>query len=101
MPGIGACEMNLRSALLLAAAVVVTALTGCGESTTTGTTTSATDPTQPGPYGVGVKRITFTKPSVTMPDQQRVLLTEIWYPGPPGNGPTDQHPGGKVDAPFA
>ena len=58
-------------------------------------------PTQAGPYGVGVKRITFTKASVTQPDQQRVLLTEIWYPGPSGNGPTDQHPGGKVDAPLA
>lgn len=59
------------------------------------------NPTQPGPYGVGVKRPTFTKPSVTMPEQQRVLLTEIWYPGPPDNGPTDEHPGGKVDAPLA
>jgi len=58
-------------------------------------------PTQAGPYSVGIKRITFTKPSVTMPDRQRALLTEIWYPATAGTGPTDQHPGGKLDAPLA
>jgi len=58
-------------------------------------------PTQPGPYGVGVQRITFTKQSVTVPGQPRVLLTDIWYPGPPGTGPTAGHPGGKLNAPLA
>jgi predicted dienelactone hydrolase len=58
-------------------------------------------PTQPGPYGVGVQRMSFTKQSVTMPEQQRVLLTEIWYPGPPGTGPTGHSPGGLMNAPFA
>lgn len=58
-------------------------------------------PTQPGPYGVGVQRITFTKESVTVRGQQRILLTDIWYPGPPGSGPTAGHPGGKLNAPLA
>ncbi len=58
-------------------------------------------PTQAGPYGVGIKEITFTKTSVTMPGQQRALVTDIWYPGPPGTGPLPGHPGGKRDAPLA
>ncbi len=58
-------------------------------------------PTQPGPYGVGVQRIPFSKPSVTMPDKTRVLLTDIWYPGPPGTGPTGGPLGATLNAPLA
>ena len=58
-------------------------------------------PTQPGPYGVGLRRITFTKRSETMPEQNRPLLTDIWYPAPPGAGPIDRRPGGKSNAPLA
>ncbi|MBI3786208.1 MAG: hypothetical protein HY270_22705 [Deltaproteobacteria bacterium] len=37
-------------------------------------------PTEPGPYAVGVRQIAFAKKSETQPDQDRVLLTDIWYP---------------------
>lgn len=58
-------------------------------------------PTQQGPYGVGLRRITFTKPSETVPDQQRVLVTDLWYPAAPGTGSIDRRPGGQSNAPFA
>jgi predicted dienelactone hydrolase len=58
-------------------------------------------PTQPGPYGVGVKRITFAKPSETQPEVTRTLRTTIWYPSEPGTGPTNTRPGGTPDAPLA
>jgi dienelactone hydrolase len=58
-------------------------------------------PTQPGPYGVGFQRLTFTKPSVTKPTEQRVLETDVWYPAPPGTGPISQQPGGVRNAPLA
>jgi len=44
-------------------------------------------PTQPGPFSVGLRRVLFTKHSETMPDQERQLNTDIWYPAnPTGNG---------------
>jgi predicted dienelactone hydrolase len=58
-------------------------------------------PTQPGPYGVGLRRIVFTKASVTNPLEQRVLNTDVWYPAPPGAGPIDRRPGGQSNAPLA
>jgi predicted dienelactone hydrolase len=58
-------------------------------------------PTQPGPFGVGVRQITFTKKSATMPTQDRVLLTDIWYPTTPNAGPLDVDLGGVVNAPWA
>jgi len=58
-------------------------------------------PTQPGPYGVGLRRIAFVKKSVTMPDQDRRLLTDIWYPADPGTGPIDTRVGARVNAPLA
>lgn len=58
-------------------------------------------PTQPGPYGVGLRRMTFTKQSVTKPGETRVLFTDIWYPAAPGAGPIDRRPGGKSNAPLA
>jgi predicted dienelactone hydrolase len=61
----------------------------------------ALDPTRPGPFGVGVRQITFTKPSETQPGEQRVLLTDVWYPTAPGAGPVDGALGGVRDAPLA
>ena len=43
------------------------------------------DLTAPGPYGVGLRRITFTKRSVTT-REPRTLETWIWYPAAPGTG---------------
>lgn len=59
------------------------------------------NPTQPGPYGVGVRRLTFVKESAFNPGEQRTLRTDIWYPGPPGTGPIPQMPGGQGGAPLA
>lgn len=59
------------------------------------------NPTQPGPYGVGVRRVTFVKESAFIPGEQRTLRTDIWYPGPPGSGPIPQMPGGQGNAPLA
>lgn len=58
-------------------------------------------PTQRGPYGIGLRRMIFTKRSETHPDQDRPLLTDIWYPAPPGVWPTDRRPGGSLNAPLA
>jgi predicted dienelactone hydrolase len=60
-----------------------------------------TNPARPGPYGVGLRRITFTKRSVTNPEVERVLNTDVWYPAPPGAGPIDRRPGGQSNAPLA
>jgi predicted dienelactone hydrolase len=59
------------------------------------------DPTQPGPFGVGVRQITFTKPSETRPGEERVLRTDVWYPTAAGATPVDPALGGVVDAPLA
>jgi len=55
----------------------------------------------PGPYGVGVRTVTFTKPSVTHPNVQRSLGTSIWYPADPATASLDTHPGGVPNAPLA
>ena len=57
-------------------------------------------PWVPGPYGVGVRNVTFTKPSVTYPNEQRVLGTFIWYPADPVSASFDKHPHGLSGAPF-
>jgi predicted dienelactone hydrolase len=66
-----------------------------------GSLTGLRNPTEPGPYGVGVRRITFTKESAFFPGQPRALRTDIWYPGPPGTGPINQLPGGTPNVPLA
>lgn len=58
-------------------------------------------PIQPGPYGIGLKRITFTKESVTEPGVQRSLRTYIWYPADPATASFDRRPSGTPDAPRA
>lgn len=55
-------------------------------------------PIQPGPYGIGLKRITFTKESVTQPGVQRSLRTYIWYPADPATASFDRRPSGTPDA---
>ncbi|MDG2307129.1 MAG: hypothetical protein P8R42_21270 [Candidatus Binatia bacterium] len=69
-----------RACLILLFAVTVVA--GCGDSATTGSSSSpggapvaAADPAQPGPYPVGVTRIELYDEA-----RDRVVLTEIWYP---------------------
>lgn len=66
-----------------------------------GTVLGLRSPTQPGPFGVGVQQITFTKASETKPDQPRPLQTVIWYPTTLGAGPIDRKLGGVVNAPLA
>jgi dienelactone hydrolase len=58
-------------------------------------------PTQAGPFGVGLRRMTFVKESVTNPGQQRRLNTDIWYPADPGTGPIDPNIGARANAPLA
>jgi predicted dienelactone hydrolase len=57
-------------------------------------------PTQPGPFGVGIRRITFTKQSETT-GTGRALRTDIWYPAPPDAGPITAALGGVQNAPLA
>lgn len=66
-----------------------------------GSAAGGRNPTQPGPYGVGVRRLTFVKESAFTPGEQRTLRVDIWYPGPPGSGPIPQMPGGQGNAPLA
>jgi len=57
-------------------------------------------PWQPGPFGVGYQRVTFTKESVTMPGKQRVLDTWIWYPADAAIASLYATPRGKVGVPL-
>jgi len=58
------------------------------------------NPTEPGPFRVGVMQITFTKQSATNPKQERVLKTDIWYPTN-ATGNVRANLGGILDAPLA
>jgi len=58
-------------------------------------------PTQPGTFGVGVQRVTFTKDSLSHPGTPRTLRTTIWYPANPGAAPVAPTLGGVVNAPLA
>jgi hypothetical protein len=49
---------------------------------------------------VGVRQITLTKKSVTMPTQDRILLTDIWYPTTPDASALGVDLGGVVNAPW-
>lgn len=57
-------------------------------------------PTQPGPFAVGFRHMTFTKKSASHPDEDRVLETAVWYPTTPDATGTN-HYGGIDDAPLA
>ncbi|MBI3786209.1 MAG: prolyl oligopeptidase family serine peptidase [Deltaproteobacteria bacterium] len=59
------------------------------------------NPTQLGPYGSGWQRLTFTKKSETMPDKDRVLVTDVWYPAAAGTWKNDNRPGGQLKVPLA
>jgi predicted dienelactone hydrolase len=52
-----------------------------------------------GPYAVGYRVVTFTKPSVVNPDEMRQLDTYIWYPAVPG-GTVSSALGAILDAPV-
>ncbi|HXJ35536.1 MAG TPA: hypothetical protein VMS22_15995 [Candidatus Eisenbacteria bacterium] len=54
----------------------------------------------PGPYGVGVRVITFTKQSAVNPNDPRPLDVVVWYPTTPGAGPIDGRYDGVLDAPV-
>jgi predicted dienelactone hydrolase len=58
------------------------------------------DPRMQGPYGIGVRSITYTKDSVANPGTPRALDTAIWYPTTPDAGPFNAGLGGVVDAPL-
>ncbi|MBY0277591.1 alpha/beta fold hydrolase, partial [Candidatus Binatia bacterium] len=58
------------------------------------------DPRAPGPFAVGVRTVTYTKPSVET-GAPRALDTVIWYPAPAGAGAIDPALRGIVDAPVA
>ena len=89
--------------LFLIAVVITVTLAACGDDGDGGApaTTAGQSPTQPGPFGVGVRQMTFTRKSTTMPTQDRPLLTDIWYPTAPNAGPIDPELGGVVNAPWA
>ncbi len=57
-------------------------------------------PWQPGPFGVGYRRVTFTKESVTEPGKPRVLDTWIWYPADPATASLYANPRGKIGVPL-
>jgi len=57
-------------------------------------------PWQPGPFGVGYRRVTFTKESVTEPGKPRVLDTWLWYPADPATASLYANPRGKVGVPL-
>jgi predicted dienelactone hydrolase len=57
-------------------------------------------PWQPGPFGVGYRRLTLTKESVTVPGQQRALGTWIWYPADPVTASLKRRPAGSPNVPF-
>lgn len=67
----------------------------------TGSIAGFLNPTEDGPYGSGFYRLTVTKKSETMPDQDRILRASVWYPAAPGTFPTDTRPGGRAGAPLA
>ena len=89
--------------LLLISVVITLTLAACGDDDDGGVpaTPTAQLPWQPGPFGVGVQQVAFTKKSATVPTQDRVLLTDIWYPTAPDAGPLDGTLGGVVNAPLA
>ncbi|MEW6273229.1 MAG: hypothetical protein AB1689_28455 [Thermodesulfobacteriota bacterium] len=67
---------GLRARPLLAALAALAAtalLAACGDASGTGT--AAADPAAPGPYPVGVTRLTLHDEA-----RDRTLLTEVWYP---------------------
>jgi dienelactone hydrolase len=72
-----------------------------GAADVTGVVLGLRSPTQQGPFGIGFRTMTFTKPSVTVPDEARVLDTHIWYPAAPGTGNIAQRPGGLRNAALA
>ena len=55
------------------------------------------DPRAPGPYGVGVRLIPWTKPSAVDPSVDRVLDTLVWYPTSDAGTPTPPY-GGILNA---
>ena len=96
-------RLRTFEALFLLCVLPALFLAACGEGDEPPfTAPSVTQlPTQPGPFGVGVRQMTFTKKSATMPTQDRVLLTDVWYPTTPNAGPVDVDLGGVVNAPWA
>jgi len=55
-------------------------------------------PWEPGPFGVAVRQLALTKQSETHPSEERVLLSDVWYPAEHNAGPIDTRLGGVVDA---
>jgi predicted dienelactone hydrolase len=53
-----------------------------------------------GPFGVGARVVTMTKPSAVDPTQTRVLDTVVWYPTSPGASPIDAGYAAVLDAPL-
>jgi dienelactone hydrolase len=53
-----------------------------------------------GPFGAGVRQITFTKQSAVDPLAPRPLDTYVWYPTAAGAAPVDPSTNAVVDAPF-
>jgi predicted dienelactone hydrolase len=57
-------------------------------------------PWQPGPFGVGYRRMTFTKESVTEPGKSRVMDTWLWYPADPATASLHTNPRGRAGVPI-
>jgi predicted dienelactone hydrolase len=64
------------------------------------TASTCVDARANGPYAAGVRVIRYTKSSVVMPSQSRVLDTVIWYPAPADSEPIDATYNAVLDAPL-
>ena len=61
---------------------------------------TCSDVRQSGPFGVGVRIISMTKPAENPPNDPRTLDTMVWYPTTAGAGPIHSVYGGVLDAPV-
>ena len=84
--------------MLLVAAPPSTAMRGAGAGSVSAQAPPPADPSQPGPYEVGVTRRTITRPSSTT-GEPRALDTVIWYPAYVVSRAPDASLGATVDAP--
>jgi predicted dienelactone hydrolase len=96
MPNTPLRKSSLRSIALASALITGVGLAACG-----GGGSGPRDPASPGPYGVGMATMTFTRPSTTT-GQPRPLETVIWYPIDAGAGanPRPDAPPATRGGPF-
>jgi predicted dienelactone hydrolase len=95
------CSSRRRPAGLIAVLAVVAALITGGSMLPPTARADQSDPSQPGPFNVGVTERSFTRASSTKGTAREITMV-IWYPAlpqAPGEGALTFH--GRVDAPSA